>query len=138
MACGARPGTLALFGCEPSTLSVASVISGTLMAKASLVTERDIQNPPCGLMWRCGILGGAARLLQAFSRPRKLTPGLSLKPKPALSGGGGDEEQQLPEQLAGQQRDHRQIEQARGRHEGAKATGGEGWRGGQQREDHRA
>src|SRR5919201_58674 len=68
---------------EPMIETVASASSGTLTADAILVTERDIQSPPCGpsAVIR-GILGGSQPGSQAEARPKKPMAWLSLMSQP--------------------------------------------------------
>src|SRR5919204_4554217 len=107
------------------TLAVAIASNGTI-TRATFVTKRGIQNPPCDLALRRGILGCRGRPNQAPPGPRNGAGLLGGYLLAALSGGSGDEEEELAQQLPRQDRDHRQVEQAGRRHERPQATGRKG------------
>src|SRR5438445_934674 len=66
-------------GCDPSMVIVATASSGAATMTTTLVTDRDIHNPPCGLTWRRRILGRGRGRDQTVGRPRNPPPRPPLK-----------------------------------------------------------
>src|SRR5712691_4756188 len=115
-------------------LMEASASSGPPTINASLVTERDNSESP---LWSdVASEDSRARPGAGPNRQASEKPAASAIPLAAvwLSSGGRDEEQQLAEQLAGQDGDHREVEQSGGGHERAEAAGRQGQACGDQRQ----
>ena len=110
-------------GCEPRMLIVATATSGPPTIKTSRVTERDNSESP---LWSdLALEDSRSRPEAGPNRQAPEKPVASIVPLAVvpLSSRGGDEEEQLTEQLARQDHDHGQVEEAGGGHEGAEAAG---------------
>src|ERR1700693_3675379 len=133
-----RVATTAWGRWDPTTATTAAVSSGMLRISVTRVTERDNSNPPCDLSAASEDSRPRQAAKPSHQGPEKPSSRAIAKVPAGLSGGSGDEEEQLTEELSWEDDDHRQVKEAGRRHERPQAAGRERQACRHQGQDHRA